>query len=76
MSYSRSGFLLTSEIRARLAPIFLVLYPLYIGLNKKIHKFLGYITHFGDNLKFSCSDRDRFQTKNTLITTAVGSLKV
>ena len=27
-------------------------------------------------LKFSCSDRDRFQRKNTLITSAVGSLKV
>ena len=27
-------------------------------------------------LKFSCSDRDRFQGKNTLIASAVGSLKV
>ena len=27
-------------------------------------------------LKFSCSDRDRLQRKNTLITSAVGSLKV
>ena len=27
-------------------------------------------------LKFSCSNRDRFQRKNTLITSAVGSLKV
>ena len=27
-------------------------------------------------LKFSCSDRDRFQRKNTLITSAVGSLKI
>ena len=27
-------------------------------------------------LKFSCSDRDRFQRKNTLITSAAGSLKV
>ena len=26
-------------------------------------------------LKFSCSVRDRFQRKNTLITSAVGSLK-
>ena len=41
-------FTLTSEIRGRLAPIFLVLYPLYIGLNKKINKSLGYITNFGD----------------------------
>ena len=27
-------------------------------------------------LKFSCSDRDRFQRKNTLISRTVGSLKV
>ena len=27
-------------------------------------------------LKCSCSDRDRFQRKNTLITSAAGSLKV
>ena len=27
-------------------------------------------------LKFSCSDRDRFQRKNTLITNAEGSIKV
>ena len=27
-------------------------------------------------LKLSCSDRDRFQWKNTLITSVVGSLKV
>ena len=27
-------------------------------------------------LKFSCSDRDRFQRKNTLIASVVGSLKV
>ena len=27
-------------------------------------------------LKFSCSDRDRFQRKNNLITSVVGSLKV
>ena len=27
-------------------------------------------------LKFSCSDRDRFQSKNTLISRTVGSLKV
>ena len=27
-------------------------------------------------LNFSCSDRDRFQRKNTLITSAMGSLKV
>ena len=27
-------------------------------------------------LKFSCFDRDRFQGKNTLITSAVGSFKV
>ena len=27
-------------------------------------------------LNFSCSDRDRFQRKNTLITSVVGSLKV
>ena len=27
-------------------------------------------------LKFSCSDRNRFQRKNTLITSVVGSLKV
>ena len=27
-------------------------------------------------LKFSCCDRDRFQRKNILITSAVGSLKV
>ena len=27
-------------------------------------------------LRFSCSDRDRFQRKNILITSVVGSLKV
>ena len=27
-------------------------------------------------LKFSCSDRDRFQRKNTLIDSAVGSLNI
>ena len=41
-----AGFPLTSKISGILAPIFLVLYPLYIGLNKKIHTFLGYITIF------------------------------
>ena len=35
------GYTLTSEIRGILAPIFLVLYPLYIGLSKKIHTCLG-----------------------------------
>ena len=42
-----AGFPLTSEISGIPPPIFLVLYPLYIGLNKKIHKFLGYIQILG-----------------------------
>ena len=44
-----------------------------------MHNKIVYITSYNDIFKvlnFSFSDRNRFQRENTLITSAVGSLKV